>query len=156
TGSSSVGAASSSAALKPKEPASLNAISFESTLWYLPSMKRTRASTTGNRATDDLFHELDSASSGQRLHRQITDAVHALAPGLLLQLALDVLGLLLDCLAVGNLGGLQLDLDAEHALQLRDRDAHVQLPPAREQELPGHRVAAEMERGILLHESAER
>ena len=51
TGSSRVGRACSMAALKPKEPASLKAISFESTGWYLPSMQRTRTSTTGKPAS---------------------------------------------------------------------------------------------------------
>ena len=49
-GSSRVGLAFSSAALNPKEPASLKAISLESTLWCLPSMQRTRTSTTGKPA----------------------------------------------------------------------------------------------------------
>ena len=47
TGSSRVGLACSTAALKPNDAASLNAISFESTEWCLPSTQRTRMSTTG-------------------------------------------------------------------------------------------------------------
>ena len=46
-GSSSVGRAWCTASLKASEPAILNAISEESTLWYLPSSSVTRKSTTG-------------------------------------------------------------------------------------------------------------
>ena len=49
-GSRRVGRAFSTAALKPTEPAILKAISFESTGWNLPSMQRTRTSTTGKPA----------------------------------------------------------------------------------------------------------
>ena len=94
----------------------MKAISFESTGWNLPSMQRTRTSTTGkpasgpwrpslehalldrrdqvarDRAADDLVHELEPGPAGQRLDRQVADAEHALAAGLLLELALHVLG----------------------------------------------------------------
>ncbi len=46
-GSRIVGPALSIASLNASEPAILNAISEESTLWYLPSISVTRKSTTG-------------------------------------------------------------------------------------------------------------
>ena len=46
-GSRMVALACSIAALKASEPAILNAISEESTLWYDPSVRVTRKSTTG-------------------------------------------------------------------------------------------------------------
>ncbi len=47
TGSSSFGFARCIALLKAIEPATLNAISLESTSWYEPSTSVTRTSTTG-------------------------------------------------------------------------------------------------------------
>ncbi len=47
TGSSSFGFARCMAALKAMEPATLNAISLESTSWYEPSLRTMRMSTTG-------------------------------------------------------------------------------------------------------------
>ena len=47
TGSSSFGFARFSASLRAIDPATLNAISLESTSWYEPSTSSTRMSTTG-------------------------------------------------------------------------------------------------------------
>ena len=47
TGSSSFGFARFIASLKAIEPATLKAISLESTSWYEPSTSSTRTSTTG-------------------------------------------------------------------------------------------------------------
>ncbi len=106
-------------------------------------------------AAHDFVHELDALPTGLRLDREVADAEHALASGLLLELALDVLRLARDRLPVGNLRGLQLDLHTEHPLQLLHRGPDVELSHAGKQELSGGGLPPEMERRILLHQSAE-
>src|SRR4030095_527897 len=62
-------------------------------------------------AADDLVDELESAPTGHRFYAEVADAEHALAAGLLLQLALHVLDLARDRLAVRDLRPRELDLE---------------------------------------------
>ena len=138
-GSRSTGPAFSTAASqRERDPASLNAISLESTEWYFPSTHCTLTSTTGiarqgaaatqasmhalldggdqvpsgNGAADDLVLELEALGAAPGLDVDVTDTKHAGAAGLLLELALDVLDALRgDGLAVGHLGRLEVHLD---------------------------------------------
>ena len=137
-GSSSVGCAFSYAALKAIEPATLNAISDESTLWYEPSTSRTRtpwigapASSPGghrlldplvdrrpealrDHAADDLVEELVADVALHRLDHDVAVAELPAAARLLLVAAVRA-GLGLDRLDVRDARLVQVDLDAEAA-----------------------------------------
>jgi hypothetical protein len=142
----------------------LKAISFESTEWNFPSMQRTRTSTTGKPASGpavaasttpfstagirlggiapphDLVHELDPGPAGQGLDAQEADPEHPLSSRLLLELPLVVLGLAGDRLAIGDLGGLEVDVVLVEPPQALHGDPDVKLAHAGEQELPGARI----------------
>ncbi len=176
-GSSSVGCAFSYAALNAIEPATLNAISDESTVWYEPSTSRhahaldRRAGELAVRhrlldalvdrgpealrdhAADDLVDELVADVPLHRLDHDVAVAELAAAAGLLLVAAVRA-RLRLDRLDVRDARLVQLDLDAEAALQPRDRDLDVHLAHPREQLLAGLRVAAQLQRRILLVQAA--
>ena len=178
-GSSSVGCAFSYADLNAIEPATLNAISDESTVWYEPSTSRTRTPWIGapgelagghrlldplvdrrpealrDHAADDLVDELVADVALERLDHDVAVAELAAAAGLLLVAALRArLGL--DRLDVRDARLVQLDLDAEAALEPRDRDLDVHLAHPREQLLAGLGVAAELKRRVLLVQPPQR
>ena len=153
-GSSSTGSAFSYADLNAIEPAILNAISDESTVWYEPSTSRTRTPWTGapasspcchrlldalvdrgpealrDDAADDLVDELVALVALERLDHDVAVAELAAAAGLLLVAALRA-RLLADRLEVRDARLVQLDLDAEAALEPVDRDLDVHLATGR-------------------------
>ena len=102
-----------------------------------------------DRAAEDLVDELELAAARQRLHADLAVAELAVAAGLLLVAAVR-LDARRDRLAVGDAWRLQLHLDAEAALQLRDRHLDVQLPLAGEQQLVGLRIALVADRADPL------
>ena len=128
----------------------MNDISFESTSWYEPSKTRDaevdhrvagevaaharvldalldrRNELPRNRAAEDVVDELEIGAARQRLDLDLAVAELAVAAGLLLVAAVR-LGRRLDRLAIRNARRLQVHVDAEAALQLRDRDLDVQL-----------------------------
>ena len=142
------------ASLNASEPAILNDSSFESTAWNEPSKTVALKSTIGiagqvpahpgvldalldgrdelprNGAAEDVVDELEVAAARQRLHLDLAVAELAVAAGLLLVPAVR-LGGRGDRLPVRNPRRLEVHLDAEAALQLRDGDLDVQLPLAR-------------------------
>ena len=175
-GSRSAGLALRRASLKAIEPAILNAISEESTSWYLPSVRIARTSTVGypastpassdcwmpastdgmysfgHAAAGDLVDELVAAAGagGLEVDRDLGEL--ALAAGLLL-VGVGVLGHRLgDRLAVGHLrladGGVDLEL-AEHAV---DDHLEVELAHAGDDGLAGVLVGADLEGRVLLGE----
>ena len=178
-GSRIVGRARVIASLKASRPAILNESSFESTSWYEPSNTVTRKSTIGiageiaahacfldalfdgrnelprNRAAENVVDELEVGAARQRLDLDLAVAELPVAAGLLLVPAVR-LGRGLDRLAVRNARRLQVDVDAESPLQLRDRHFDVQLPLAREQQLLRLRIAAVADRRILFLEAVHR
>ena len=94
----------------------------------------------GNRAAEDVVDELEVAAARQRLELDLAVAELAVPAGLLLVPAVRF-GRRGDRLAVGDARQLEVDLDAEAALQLGDRDLDVRLALAGEQQLLGLRVA---------------
>ena len=108
-----------------------------------------------DRAAEDVVDELEVAAARQRLELHLAVAELAVAAGLLLVPAVR-LGGRGDRLAVGNPRQLQVDLDAEPALQLRDRHLDVRLSLAGEQQLLGLRVAVVAERRILFLQPVQR
>ena len=86
-----------------------------------------------DRAAEDVVDELEVAAARQRLEPDLAVAELAVAAGLLLVAAVR-LGRRGDRLAVGNARQLEVDLDAEAALQLRDRHLDVRLALAGEQQ----------------------
>ena len=165
--------------MKAIEPAILNAISDESTVWYEPSTSRTRTPCTGapasspcciaswmplstagpealrDDAADDLVHELVAGVALERLEDDVAVAELAAAAGLLLVAAVAA-RLLADRLEVRDARLVEVDLDAEAALEPVDGDLDVHLGHAREELLAGLRVAAQLERRVLLAQPAER
>ncbi len=93
-----------------------------------------------DRAAEDVVDELEVAAARQRLEPDLAVAELPVAAGLLLVAAVR-LGRRGDRLAVGDARQLEVDLDAEPALQLRDGDLDVRLALAGEQQLLGLRVA---------------
>ena len=83
-----------------------------------------------------------SGAARQRLDLDLAVAELAVSAGLLLVPAVR-LGRRLDRLAVRNARRLEVDVDAEPPLQLRDRHLDVQLSLAREQQFLGLRIAAD-------------
>ena len=96
-----------------------------------------------------------SCSARERLDLDLAVAELAVAAGLLLVAAVRFGGRL-DRLAVRNARRLQIDVDAEAPLQLRDRHFDVKLSLAREQQLLRLRIAAVADRRILLLEPMHR
>ena len=92
---------------------------------------------------------------GERLHLDLAVAELTVAAGLLLVPAVRF-GRRLDRLAVRDARRLQVHVDAEPALQLRDRDLDVQLALAREQQFLGLRIAAVADRRVLFLEAVHR
>ena len=143
-------------------------------MWYEPSTSRTRTPWIGapasspwaivswialvdrrpealrDHAADDLVDELVADVALDRLDHDVAVAELAAAAGLLLVAALRRAPRALDRLDVRHARLVQLDLDAEAALEPRDRDLDVHLAHPREQLLAGLRVAAELQRRILL------
>ena len=115
-----------------------------------------RNQSFGNRSPDDLVFELEARGSWQRFNVDVADAVHTRAARLLLELAFDVGELRRDRLAIRNLGCLEMDLEIEHAMQFLDGRADVQLAHARQQELTGRVVPANVQRRVFFGELAER
>src|SRR5204863_2525615 len=81
--------------------------------------------TAGDRATDDLVDELEPAAPRQRLDVDHAHTELAVAAGLLLVLALDVLRTAGDRLAVRHAHVFGVDIDTELARQLLQRDLQV-------------------------------
>ena len=79
--------------------------------------------------------ELEIAAARQRLELHLAVAELAVAAGLFLVPAVRF-GRRRDRLAIGDARQLQVDLDAEAALQLRHRDLDVRLPLARRAAAP--------------------
>ena len=90
-----------------------------------------------------------SAAARQRLHLDLAVAELAVAAGLLLVPAVRF-GAGRDRLAVRNPRRLEVHLDAEAPLQLRDGDLDVQLSLAGEQQLVRLRIAAVPDRSDPL------
>ena len=100
-------------------------------------------------AAEDVVLELEVAAARQRLHADLAVAELAVAAGLLLVPAVR-LGGRRDRLAVGNPRRLEVDLDAEPPLQLRDGDLDVQLALAGEQQFVRLRIARVADGRILF------
>ena len=100
-------------------------------------------------AADDLVDELVAGVALDRLEHDVAVAELPAPAGLLLVAALGA-RLLADRLEVGHARRVEVDLDAEAALQPVDRDLDVHLRHARDELLAGLRVAAELERRVLL------
>ena len=162
TGSSSVGRARDMPSLKASDAAILNDSSFESTWWYEPVEDRGaeidhrvageeaaqprvlqalldgRDELPRDRAAEDVVDELEVAAARQRIELDLAVAELAVAAGLLLVAAVR-LGRRGDRLAIRDARDLEVDLDAEPPLQLRDGDLDVRLSLAGEQQLLGLR-----------------
>ena len=96
-----------------------------------------------------------SAPRAQRLDLDLAVAELAVAAGLLLVAAVR-LGRRLDRLAVRDARRLEVHVDAEPPLQLRDGHLDVQLSLAGEQQLLGLRVAAVADRRVFFLEPVHR
>ena len=88
-----------------------------------------------DRAAEDVVDELEVGAARQRLDLDLAVAELAVAAGLLLVAAVRF-GRRLDRLAVRDARRLQVDVDAEAPLQLRDRHLDVQLALARRAAAP--------------------
>ena len=93
-----------------------------------------------DRAAEDVVDELEIAAARQRLDPDLAVAELSVAAGLLLVASVR-LGRRGDRLAIRNPRRLEVHLDAESPLQLRDGDLDVQLPLAGEQQFVGLRIA---------------
>ena len=148
-------------------------------MWYEPSTSRTRTPCTRSAgqlslhhrlldalvdgraealrddAADDLVDELVAGAALDRLQHDVRVAELPAAAGLLL-VATVAARLLADRLEVRDARRVEVDLDAEAALEPVDRDLDVHLGHPRHELLAGLRVAAELERRILLAEAPER
>ena len=101
------------------------------------------------------FDELEVAAARQRLELHLAVAELAVAARLLLVAAVR-LDRRVDRLAVRDPRQLQRHLDAEAALQLRDRDLDVRLPLAGEQQLLGLRVAGVADGRVFFLQPVQR
>jgi hypothetical protein len=179
TGSSSTGFARLAASFSASEPAILKATSDESVSWYLPSDERRahvhhRVAGLDARlerlldplldggdelgrhgATLDLVDEVE-ALAGRRLEVDVDHAVLARAAGLADELALHLLDVVADRLAVGHLRAADGRLDLELALEAIDDHLEVQLAHAGDHGLAGLLVGAHLEGRVLLAEALER
>ena len=106
-------------------------------------------------ATDDLVDELDARTALGRLDAQARDRELTVATALLLELPFRF-GRSRDRLAVRDLDVFALDLDAELARQLLERDRQVRLAHAAEQRLVGLRVALDAHDRILGLQAVQR
>ena len=122
---------------------------------FLDALFDGRNELSRNRAAEDVVDELEVRSARQRLHLDLAVAELPVAAGLLLVPAVR-LRCSLDRLAVRNARRLQVDVDAEPALELRDRDFDVQLSLTREQQLFGLRIAAVADGRVLFLEPVHR
>ena len=107
---------------------------------FLDALFDRRNELPRDRAAEDLVDELELAAARQRLHPDLAVAELAVPAGLLLVPAVR-LDARRDRLAVGDARRLEVDLDAEAPLQLRDRHLDVQLALAGEQQLVRLRIA---------------
>ncbi len=109
----------------------------------------------GNGAAEDVVGELEVAPARHRLHADLAVAELTVAAGLLLvpPVRLDRHR---DRLAIRDARRLEVDLDAEPPLQLRDRDLDVQLALTGEQQFLGLRVARVADGRVLLLEPVHR
>ena len=106
-------------------------------------------------AAEDVVLEREVGAARQRLHADLAVAELPVAARLLLVPAVR-LGAGGDRLAVGDARQLQVHVDAEAALQLRDGHLDVQLALAREQQFLGLRVARVADRRVLFHQARQR
>ncbi len=106
-------------------------------------------------AADDLVHELVARVAVERLEPDLAVAELAAPAGLLLVAAVTP-RLLADRLEVRHARRVEVDLDAEAPLEPVDRDLDVHLREAGEQLLAGLRVAAHLQRRVLLVQAPER
>src|SRR4051794_3170668 len=108
-----------------------------------------------HRAAADLRDEVEALAGG-RLDVDVDDAVLARAAGLAHEAALDLLGGAADGLAVGDLRAADVGLDVELAAHAVDQHLEVQLAHAGDLGLAGLLVRLDLERRVLLGETAER
>ena len=108
-----------------------------------------------DRAAEDVVHELEVAAARKRLELDLAVAELAVAAGLLLVAAVRF-GRRGDRLAIRNPRQLQVDLDAEPPLQLRDRHLDVRLSLPGEQQLLRLRVAVVADARILFLQPVQR
>src|SRR5438105_7784499 len=94
----------------------------------------------GNRAAENLVHELEFCASGKRFHSYPAVAELAVPAGLFLVAALHV-GLPADGFAIRNLGGFQRYIHPVTLLKPTDNDLDVLLPAAAQQKFLGLRIA---------------
>ena len=106
-------------------------------------------------AAHDLVDEL-VAEAPVGFEVDDADAELAATARLLLVLAFDVPDAALDRLAVGDLGGQEVDVDRVFAAQALDGDLDVGLANARDQCLAGFHVAADLQGRVLVGEATER
>ena len=122
---------------------------------FLDALFDRRDELARDRAAEDVVDELEVGAARQRLDLDLAVAELAVAAGLLLVAAVR-LGGGLDRLAVGDARRLEVDVDAEAPLQLRDGHLDVELALAVEQQLLRLRIAAVADRGILFLEPVHR
>src|SRR3954468_10364916 len=108
-----------------------------------------------HRPTADLRDEVEALAGG-RLDVDVDDAVLARAAGLTDETALDLLGRAADGLAVGDLRAAHVRLDVELAAHAVDQHLEVQLAHAGDLRLPRLLVRLDLERRVLLGQTAER
>ena len=177
-GSRRTGSALIYASFQAIEPAILNAISDESTVWYEPSTSSTRTPCTGAPAsspwciaswiplstagrklcgmTPPTILSTNSYSiSGRRRDDDVAVAELATSAGLFLVAPVGA-RLAADRLAVRDARRMQLDVDAEPALRALERDLDVHLAHPREDLLARLLVAPQPQRRVLFREPADR
>ena len=108
----------------------------------------------GDDSADDFVDELEALPALQGFNLDPGVAELSPAARLLLVLALD-LSPPADRLPIGDLGLLQLHLDAVLALELFDGHLQVNLPHAREDQLPGILVALQLNGRVFLHDPVQ-
>src|SRR5262249_9392806 len=108
-----------------------------------------------DRAAEDVVDELEVGTARQRLHLDLAVAELPVAASLLLVTPVR-LGGGLDGLSVGNPRRLEVDVDAEPSLELRDRHLDMKLSLPRQQQLLGLLVATVADRRILFLEAVHR
>src|SRR4051794_37156119 len=108
-----------------------------------------------HRPTADLRDEVEALAGG-RLDVDVDDAVLARAAGLADEAALDLLGGAADGLAVGDLRAADVGLDVELAAHAVDQHLEVQLAHAGDLRLSRLLVRLDLERRVLLGQTAER
>src|SRR6266851_1635901 len=102
-----------------------------------------------DRATNDLVHELEAASTRERFDLEPAVAILSASARLALVFALR-LGLTLDRLLVWDLRRLKFNLYIKFSLELLDRDLDMHLARARQDYLMSLRVAMGLEGRVFL------